>query len=137
MGLLDSVIGAVSGQLPQQGGLAGVLGGLLSNNGQVGGLDGLVAKFNQAGLSDVIGSWIGRGENLPISADQLSQVLGRDTLGQIAGQLGVDPAQVGGQLSQVLPGLIDKLTPQGLAPEGGLGNASDLMGMLGGLLQQR
>ena len=137
MGLLDSVIGAVSGQLPQQGGLAGVLGGLLSNNGQLGGLDGLVAKFNQAGLSDVISSWIGRGENLPISADQLSQVLGRDTLGQIAGQLGIDPAQVGGQLSQVLPGVIDKLTPHGQAPEGGLGNASDLMGMLGRLLQQR
>lgn len=137
MGLVDSVIGAVSGQLPQQGGLAGVLGGLLANNGQLGGLDGLVAKFNQAGLSDVIGSWIGRGENLPVSTDQLSQVLGKDTLGQIAGQLGIDPAQAGSQLSQVLPGLIDRLTPHGQAPEGGLGNASDLMGMLGGLLQQR
>ena len=64
-------------------------------------------------------------------------MLGKDTLGQIAGQLGIDPAQAGSQLSQVLPGLIDRLTPHGQAPEGGLGNASDLMGMLGGLLQQR
>jgi uncharacterized protein YidB (DUF937 family) len=103
----------------------------------MGGLGGLADKFNQAGLGDVISSWIGKGENLPISADQLSNVLGNDTLSSIASQLGVDPAQASGQLSQMLPGLIDKLTPHGTAPAGGLGNAGDLMGMLGGLLQQR
>jgi uncharacterized protein YidB (DUF937 family) len=137
MSLLDSVLGAVSGQMQQQGGLASVLGGLLANNGSMGGLGGLADKFNQAGLGDVISSWIGKGENLPISADQLSNVLGNDTLSSIASQLGVDPAQASGQLSQMLPGLIDKLTPHGTAPAGGLGNAGDLMGMLGGLLQQR
>jgi uncharacterized protein YidB (DUF937 family) len=137
MSLLDSVLGAVSGQMQQQGGLASVLGGLLANNGSMGGLGGLADKFNQAGLGDVISSWIGKGENLPISADQLSNVLGSDTLSSIASQLGVDPAQASGQLSQMLPGLIDKLTPHGTAPAGGLGNAGDLMGMLGGLLQQR
>lgn len=137
MSLLDSVLGAVSGQMQQQGGLASVLGGLLANNGSMGGLSGLAEKFNQAGMGDVISSWIGKGENLPISADQLSNVLGSDTLSSIASQLGVDPAQASGQLSQMLPGLIDKLTPHGTAPAGGLGNAGDLMGMLGGLLQQR
>lgn len=137
MSLLDSVLGAVSGQMQQQGGLASVLGGLLANNGSMGGLSGLAEKFNQAGMGDVISSWIGKGENLPISADQLSNVLGSDTLSSIASQLGVDPAQASGQLAQMLPGLIDKLTPHGTAPAGGLGNAGDLMGMLGGLLQQR
>jgi uncharacterized protein YidB (DUF937 family) len=148
MGLLDSVLGSVlGGQVGRQGDAPGALGGLgallpviagmLANDGQQGGLGGLLEKFNQAGLGDVASSWVGKGENLPISADQLSNVLGNDTIGNIAAQLGIDPAQASGALSQVLPGLIDKLTPQGQAPEGGLGNSGDLFGMLGGLLQQR
>ena len=136
MGLFDSVMGAVTSQMQQQGGLASVLGGLLANNGEMGGLGGLAEKFNQAGMGDMLSSWIGKGENLPISADQISSVLGSGTLGNIANQLGIDPAQASAQLSQMLPGLIDKLTPHGVAPEGGLGQSGDLMGMLGGLLQK-
>jgi uncharacterized protein YidB (DUF937 family) len=137
MGLLDSVMGAVAGQLQQQGGLTQVLGGLLANNSELGGLNGLTDRFNQAGLGHVISSWIGHGENLPISADQIAGVLGNGTLGNIASQLGVDPAQASQQLSAILPGLIDRLTPQGSAPAGGLGHSDDLMGLLGGLLQSR
>lgn len=137
MGLLDSVMGAVMGQVQQQGGVAAVLGELLANDGQGGGLRGLVEKFNEAGLGEVVGSWIGKGDNLPVSADQLKEVLGSDLLGKLAGQLGMDPAQASGQLADMLPGLVDKLTPQGVAPENGLGNAGDLLGMLGGLLQQK
>jgi len=134
MSLFDSVVGAVSSHLQQQGGMAQVLSSLLANNGELGGLNGLVDKFNQAGLGDVVSSWIGSGANQPISADQLSGVLGQDVLGKAASQLGLDPSQLSGQLSAMLPGLIDKLTPQGAAPAGGLGNSGDLLGMLGGLL---
>jgi uncharacterized protein YidB (DUF937 family) len=134
MSLFDSVVGAVSSHLQQQGGMAQVLSSLLANNGELGGLNGLVDKFNQAGLGDVVSSWIGSGANQPISADQLSGVLGQDVLGKAASQLGLDPSQLSGQLSSMLPGLIDKLTPQGAAPAGGLGNSGDLLGMLGGLL---
>jgi uncharacterized protein YidB (DUF937 family) len=137
MRLFDSVVGMVGSQLQQQGGMASVLSSLLANNGELGGLNGLVAKFNQAGLGDVVGSWIGKGENQPISADHLSDVLGNDTLGKAADQLGMDPSQLSGQLSAMLPGLIDKLTPHGAAPAGGLGNTGDLLGMLGGLLQKQ
>ncbi|MCJ0765711.1 YidB family protein [Variovorax terrae] len=137
MGLLDSVLGSVLGGAQQQGGLAGALGGLLADDGEHGGLGGLVEKFNQAGLGEVIGSWIGKGENLPISPDQLKDVLGSDAIAGIAAKLGIDPAQASGQLSQMLPGLIDQLTPHGQAPAGGLGNAGDLLGALGGLLQKR
>jgi uncharacterized protein YidB (DUF937 family) len=137
MSLFDSVISAVSGQLEQQGGIAHVLSGLLANNGELGGLNGLVEKFNQAGLGDVVQSWIGTGQNQPISGDQLANVLGDDVLGQAASKLGMDPAQLSGQLSAMLPGLIDKLTPHGAAPADGLGNSGDLMGMLGGLLAGR
>jgi len=92
---------------------------------------------HEAGLGEVVGSWIGKGDNLPVSADQLKEVLGSDLLGKLAGQLGMDPAQASGQLADMLPGLVDQLTPQGVAPENGLGNAGDLLGMLGGLLQQK
>ncbi len=160
MGLLDSVLGAVLNngqqQQPQGGGLGGLGGGLggiigmlasnpqliqvvtgmLSNNGEHGGLGGLTDKFQQAGLGDVLGSWIGGGQNQPISGDQLTNVLGSDALGGIAAKLGLDPSDAAGQLAQVLPGLVDHLTPNGQAPASGLGDSSDLFGMLGGFLQK-
>lgn len=137
MGLFDSVMGAVNNHVQQQGGIANVLSGLLANNGELGGLNGLVEKFKQAGLGDAVNSWIGTGANQAISGDQLTDALGGDMVTQAANQLGLDPSQLSGQLAQMLPGLIDKLTPNGAAPAGGLGNAGDLMGMLGGLLQKK
>ena len=143
MSLLNSVLGAVMGGAQQGGGAGGNLGALLpvitsmlSNDGQQGGLGGLMDKFNQAGMGDVIGSWVGKGENAPISGDQLSQVLGSGAIGDIAAKLGMSHGEAGGALAQMLPGIIDKLTPQGQAPEGGLGGAGDLMGMLGKMLQK-
>jgi len=94
------------------------------------------AKFQQAGLGDVIASWIGSGQNQAISGEQLSQVLGHDTLSGLASQLGVNSGDVAGQLSNILPGLVDKLTPAGQSPAGGLGNADDLMGALGNLFNR-
>jgi uncharacterized protein YidB (DUF937 family) len=144
MGLLDGLLGSVLGNVmggAQQGGgaggLASVLGGLLSNDGGQGGLGGLVGKFEQAGLGNVVSSWIGSGQNLPISADQLQNVLGSDAVAGIAAKLGINPGDALGQLSTMLPGLVDKLTPSGQAPAGGLGNMGDLAGMLGGLLAKK
>lgn len=134
MSLFDSVMGAVSGHVQQQGGMASVLGGLLANNGEAGGLDGLVEKFKQGGMADQVNSWIGNGQNLPISAEQISQILGSDVVRTVAAKLGIDPDQAAQQLSALLPGLIDKLTPHGEMPAGGLGHSNDLMGMLGGFL---
>lgn len=143
MSLLNSVLGAVMGGAQQGGGAGGNLGALLpvitsmlSNDGQHGGLGGLMEKFNQAGMGDVVGSWVGKGENLPISADQLSQVLGSGAIGDIASKLGMSQGEAGGALAQMLPGIIDQLTPNGQAPAGGLGGAADLMGMLGKMLQK-
>ena len=152
MGLLDSILGAAMGgnsaQVPAGGtGLGGIIGalannpqvlqaitGMLANDGSHGGLGGLVSKFQQAGLGDVIGSWVGSGENKPISGDQITQALGPDTISDLASKFGLNTGDTAGQLSNILPGLIDKLTPHGAAPAGGLGNSGDLMGMLGGLL---
>jgi uncharacterized protein YidB (DUF937 family) len=148
MGLLDSVMGAVSSQAQGGGGLQGLLGllgnqpqlmqaasSLLGNEGQFGGLQGLIEKFQQGGLGDVVSSWIGKGENLPISAEQLTSVLGNETLTGLASQFGLNTGDLAAQLSSVLPGIVDKLTPNGELPSGGLGNGGDLMGMLGGLVK--
>ena len=152
MGLLDSVLGAVMGGQQQAGAAAGgglgglismvtsnpqmlqVVTGMLSNDGAHGGLGGLMDKFQQAGLGDVMASWVGTGANHPVSGDQLTQVLGGDTMANLARQMGLNSSEMAAQLSHVLPGVIDKLTPHGQAPSAGLGNSGDLMGMLGGLL---
>jgi len=148
MGLLDSVLGALANsqpgaQPPEPGATQGVPGSVLLStviamlaNGQqaqgagVGGLGDLIGRFTQGGLGDVIGSWIGHGQNLPVSGDQLSQVLGPDVIGKIAAQLGVTHGEAATQLSQVLPEAIDRLTPHGQAPSGGLGEIGDLLGQL-------
>ena len=159
MGLLDSVLGAVmgSGQLQagaaSGGGLASIIGmvasnpqilqvvtGMLSNDGGHGGhggLGGLVAKFQGAGLGDAMSSWIGGGPNQPVSGEQVSSALGSGTIADIAAKLGVSHGEAADQLSQMLPNIINHLTPGGQAPAQGLGNSGDLMGLLGGLLQKR
>lgn len=156
MGLFDSVLGAVLnnnnhqqpaagiGGLGSLGGLVGLLAsnpqliqmalGLLANDSAHGGLSGLVGKFQQAGLGNAIESWIGSGPNQAVSGEQIVSALGSGTVSDIAGQLGLDSGEVAGQLSHLLPLLVNQLTPQGQAPAQGLGNSGDLMGMLGGLL---
>jgi uncharacterized protein YidB (DUF937 family) len=159
MGLLDSVLGAAMGGAQQQGGgLGNILGsmlgggqqgggglnsqlinaaiGMLGNDGQQGGLGGLVAKFQQAGMGDAMNSWVGSGENHAVDGDQMTSALGQDTISDLASKLGMSQGDAAGQLSQILPGLINHLTPGGQAPEGGLGSGTDLMGMLGKLLQK-
>lgn len=148
MGLLDSVLGAAANSLQGGTDLQGIMGlvgnnpkllevatSLLANDGGMGGLAGLVTRFQQAGLGDVIGSWIGTGQNMPISAEQLSNVLGGDALSGVASRLGLKPDDVANQLSSILPGVVDKLTPAGQAPANGLGNVGDLMGVLGGFMR--
>lgn len=80
MGLLDQLAGQVLGSLAggAQGGGQSPLIQLVLNliQNSEGGLGGLLSKFNQAGLGDQVASWVGTGQNLPVSADQLGQVLG-------------------------------------------------------------
>lgn len=130
MGLLDSLIGAVGGG--GQGGGAELIGALLQQLGGQQGLGALVEQFSRGGLGELVQSWVGSGQNLPISPDQIAQVLGDGPLAQLAQQFGLQPAQMASQLSSQLPGLVDQLTPQGRLPEQGL---DELLGSLGGLLK--
>lgn len=120
MGLLDGLLGSVLGKAMgggQQGNmLMDMVTGLL-NNPQSGGLTGLLDKFKAAGLGDQAASWVSTGQNMPVSGDQINNALGGDFIQQIAGKLGVDSSQASGGLAQLLPQLIDKLTPDGTVPQ--------------------
>ena len=123
MGLLDDVMGmaGMAGNAGAQSQHAGAMGMLLNyiNSPQVGGISGLQQMFEQKGLGGVVASWIGTGPNLPISADQLQDVLHSDALQNIAAKTGMDPAQLASALSQMLPHVVDKLTPNGQVPDAG------------------
>jgi uncharacterized protein YidB (DUF937 family) len=141
MGLLDSVVGMVAGQsdpMGQGGGnqaaLVAALVSMLSANGPAGGLGALVSRFEQGGLGSVIGSWVSTGQNLPISAEQLQSVLGSGNLGLIAEQLGLSHGEAATQLSQVLPQVVDHLTPNGQLPASGSGGDVGGMGDIGSLI---
>ncbi len=142
MGLLDSVLGSVLGGGQQQAGGAGALinivAGMLANSGQAGaagaggsaggGLGALVEQFQRGGLGDVMGSWIGTGQNQPISPDQLGGVLGDDLLGKLTQQTGMNHGDLLGQLSKMLPQMVDQATPEGKIPDGGLGDIGAILG---------
>jgi uncharacterized protein YidB (DUF937 family) len=148
MGLLDSVLGSVLGGGQQQGGggagaLINIVAGMLANSqgggaaagglGGLGGLAGLAEQFQRGGMGDVMNSWIGKGENQPISPDQLGGVLGGDLLSQLTQQTGMGQSDLLGQLSQLLPQMVDKATPDGAIPDGGLGDIGAILGRFGGV----
>jgi uncharacterized protein YidB (DUF937 family) len=123
MGLLDEIVSKVPGMLGRDGGeQSGLMEGVLQmlDSTGSGGLGGLVQSFQEKGLGGVISSWIGTGENQSISADQIQQVLSSETIQNIAAKAGIAPEEISGKLAEFLPGVIDKLTPDGTIPEGGL-----------------
>jgi uncharacterized protein YidB (DUF937 family) len=113
MGLLDSLLGGISGKTGEGGAataLVGAVGTLLEQNG---GVQGLANKFSQGGAGSAFASWVGTGANQAISTDQIQKVLGSDQVRALAGKMGIDPAQASTFLAQYLPKVVDKLTPQG------------------------
>lgn len=82
-----------------------------------GGLSGLLGKLGAGGLDDTVKSWVGKGENLPVSAEQIKAALNSDQLEAIATKLGVSKDVAAAKIAEFLPGMIDKLTPDGLVPD--------------------
>lgn len=111
MGLFDSLAGAVLGKLGgDKGAMVQVAMDLFNQNG---GLAGVLEKFKQGGLAEQAASWVGKGENLPVSAEQITQVLGSGTVTDIAAKLGMDPTDISNKIAEYLPQVIDKMTPNG------------------------
>lgn len=123
MGLFNEIVEKAttmfSGDEGGTSGLMGVVMEMLANR-EAGGLGGLVQSFQDKGLGGIISSWVGTGANLPISAEQIQQGMGSDMLQNLAAKVGVPPEELSGKLAELLPGVIDKLTPDGTVPEGGL-----------------
>ncbi len=129
MGLLDSVAGAVLGKVMggSQGGMAQIALDMFNQNG---GLGGVLDKFKAGGLGDAAASWVGTGANLPVSAEQISSVLGNGQIAEMAAKFGITPEVLSSQIAQHLPSVVDKLTPNG-AVEADSGNLlSTVLGML-------
>lgn len=114
MGLLDTIIGSVlGGNNPNHGALGSILGSVLQSQGGVG---GLVQKMNQAGLGNVVSSWVGTGSNQTVEPGQLGQVLGHDQVDQWSQQTGMSHDTILSELSRILPHAVDQMTPAGQVP---------------------
>ena len=119
MGIFDSLENspALKGVLGQLG--SAVIPVVLSEvlgNGNQGGLSAIVAKLDQAGLGEQVKSWIGSGQNLPITAEQLQQVLGSDTVRQLAAKFNIPVDELAKLLAQQLPAAVDHASPDGKLP---------------------
>lgn len=114
MGLLDQLLGTLAGRptgSPQSNALLDLATTLLQ--GHPGGLAGLVQQFASAGLGREVSSWVGTGQNLPISAEQLAQALGLTNLSSLSEKFNLSPDAASTGLASLLPALIDHLTPKG------------------------
>lgn len=117
MGLMDNLEGTALSSL-LGGNSSPLLSGLLQMiNNQPGGLSGFLQGFQEKGLGGVVSSWVGTGQNLPISGDQISHVLGSGQLQQLAASVGMSPDAAGSSLAKLLPLVIDHLTPNGQVPQ--------------------
>lgn len=108
MGLFDGLLGGVVGAE-----MATVVHGLIEKHG---GVQGIVAQFEQQGLGTTVRSWVASGANQPITAEQIQQVFGSQTLSSLATRFGLNPQELAQKLSQALPAAVDKLTPGGQVP---------------------
>lgn len=116
MGLLDAILGNVMSS-PQGGQQRALIAVVLQMLQQSGGLQGLMRQMQQSGYGDQAQSWVGTGQNMPISPDVLSQILGQGRMQDIAQQLGMSNQDVAGQMAQALPDVVDRMTPQGRIPD--------------------
>jgi uncharacterized protein YidB (DUF937 family) len=118
-----------SGNQAQSSNLLGVAMSMLQQNG---GLTGVLDMFRQNGMAQHVDSWVGTGANMPITGNQLQQVFGDSSMASVASQLGQSPGQASSLMAQLLPELINHMTPQGQIPQDHGDIISRALGMLRG-----
>jgi uncharacterized protein YidB (DUF937 family) len=132
MGLLDEITQmAGSGASGEHTNVAGAVMEMFQS-GQGGGVSGRVEAFHNKGLGDIVSSWVGTGQNLPVSSQQLQSVLGNEYVQQIAAKAGISSDNAGSVLAGLLPLIVDKLTPNGQLPAAGGGLLDTVMGLFKG-----
>jgi uncharacterized protein YidB (DUF937 family) len=129
MGLFDSLLSSVLGGGDKTQMLTNLASSLITNHSSGQGLGGLVQQFENAGLGSVVQSWVGTGENHVISAGQIQQVLGSGFIQQFAQQHGIDTGTAASTIAQLLPQLVNHVTPNGQLPA-----HADVQSMISGLL---
>jgi uncharacterized protein YidB (DUF937 family) len=128
---MDSIKGLLGGGGGQgaSNDVMGAITGLFSGSGPIGnklgGLSGILDKFNVAGMGDKVQSWLGQGDNDPLTGDEVEQALGSDTIKEMAAETGGSEQEVKSGLAGMIPGLVDKLSP-----DGGIPGADKIGGML-------
>ncbi|HEY1458916.1 MAG TPA: YidB family protein [Casimicrobiaceae bacterium] len=133
MGMLDGLLGGLMGSGGGTQGQSPLVAMALQVIQQNGGLPGIISKFQHGGLTDHVDSWVGTGQNLPMNGNQLREILGSGTIGQIAEQVGMSHSDASSGLAQVLPELINRLTPTGQVPE----NHSEMLNQVLAALSKR
>jgi uncharacterized protein YidB (DUF937 family) len=127
MGLLDSILGSLTGSGEGQSQLLQLVTTFINQHG---GIEGVVQRFAAHGMGGLAQQWVGPGPNPPITGDHVQQVFGDNAVQQVADQLGVHPTQAASGLAALLPTVIDKLTPNGQSVTG-----SDLQNNIAALLR--
>lgn len=131
MGFLEDMAGKELGSMLSSSCNPLAAGVMQMINNQPGGLSGLIQQFHDKGMGGLVSSWVGTGQNLPISADQIQHVLGSEQVKELAAKAGISPDVVSSHLSELLPVLVDKLTPNGQVPQTSTSSLlEDGMGML-------
>jgi uncharacterized protein YidB (DUF937 family) len=137
MGLLDQILSSVGnssatpghqGQSPPPQQAHSMLQSVmhLINSPQIGGLHGLMQIMQSKGLGDIASRWVGTGPNPSVSPAQLKDVIGDDHVQQFAQQTGMSHDQAASSLAQLLPHVVDQLTPNGTVPQHGMDMSSAL-----------
>jgi uncharacterized protein YidB (DUF937 family) len=118
---LGSILASLAGGNQQQTG--NLLAAAMSLLQQSGGLGGMLGQLQSSGLGAQADSWVSTGANMAVSGDQIDQAFGGPALGNVASQLGMSHGQASSAMAQILPELINQLTPNGRVPE----DSSDLI----------
>jgi uncharacterized protein YidB (DUF937 family) len=113
MGVLDQITSKLGGQDGQEGGLASIQNFFSSN----GGLQGLTEKLSNSGLGKQVQSWVGHGDNQPISGQQVQQAVDPNDLHSMAQNAGMSDEEASDQLAKAMPEMVNQATPQGQIPQ--------------------
>lgn len=129
MGLLDGLTKQILGKVMggNTDGIAAAAMEMFNNNG---GLSGILDKLKEGGLGEQAASWVGHGENLPISAEQISNLIGNGQIAEMAAKFGLTPEVLSSEIAEHLPGVIDKMTPNGEVGADSGGLLGSVLGML-------
>jgi uncharacterized protein YidB (DUF937 family) len=98
---------------------AGAAGHVMAmiNSPEIGGVSGLVQKFHENGLGEMANSWVANGDNQAAAAEHIEEVLGQDRVAEVAARMGMSPDDAKAKLAQLLPQVVNHMTPNGQVPQ--------------------